>query len=233
MKLVTWSDGIGSRAGLLIEDFVADVACAYDAMKSADNTLCGLGYLPTSVLEILRLEESGINELRALHEWCTSQMSGRETPMPWVIPSNAILLAPVPHPTSMRDGYAFRQHVESARRNRGLEMIPEWYEAPIFYYSNHLSFRGPFDDIAYPKDSQELDLELEIACVIGREIRNANLEEARAAIFGYSLVNDWTARDFQRFEMKVNMGPTKGKDFATSFGSYIICLLYTSPSPRD
>jgi len=125
-------------------------------------------------------------------------------------------------PLMFRDFYCFEEHVKNARKGRGLEMIPEWYEAPIFYYSNHLSFRGPFDDIAYPKDSQELDLELEIACVIGREIRNANLEEARAAIFGYSLVNDWTARDFQRFEMKVNMGPTKGKDFATSFGSYII-----------
>lgn len=125
-------------------------------------------------------------------------------------------------PLMFRDFYCFEEHVKNARKGRGLDMIPEWYEAPIFYYSNHLSFRGPFESVPYPKDSQELDLELELAAVIGKEIRNASLEQAREAIFGYSLVNDWTARDFQRFEMKVNMGPTKGKDFATTFGSYII-----------
>ncbi len=125
-------------------------------------------------------------------------------------------------PVMFRDFYCFEEHVKNARKGRGLEMIPEWYEAPIFYYSNHLSFRGPFEDVAYPRDCQELDLELEIAAVIGKEIRNATLEQAREAILGYSLVNDWTARDFQRFEMKVNMGPTKGKDFCTTFGSYIV-----------
>lgn len=125
-------------------------------------------------------------------------------------------------PVTFRDFYCFEEHVMTARKGRGLEMIPEWYQAPIFYYSNHLSFRGPFEDIPYPKDSNEVDCELEIACVIGKEVRNADLEEARKAILGYALINDWTARDFQRFEMKVNMGPTKGKDFATSFGSYIV-----------
>lgn len=125
-------------------------------------------------------------------------------------------------PVMFRDFYCFEEHVKNARKGRGAEMLPEWYEAPVFYYSNHLSFRGPFEDVAHPRDSKELDLELEIAAVVGREIRNASLDEARAAIFGYSLVNDWTARDFQRFEMKINMGPTKGKDFCTTFGSYII-----------
>lgn len=125
-------------------------------------------------------------------------------------------------PLLFRDFYCFEEHVMTARKGRGLEMIPEWYQAPIFYYSNPLSFQGPFEKVAYPKDSEEVDLELEIACVIGKQIRNASLEEAREAIFGYCLLNDWTARDFQRFEMKVNMGPTKGKDFSTTFGSFIV-----------
>ena len=125
-------------------------------------------------------------------------------------------------PVMFRDFYCFEEHVKNARKGRGADMIPEWYEAPIFYYSNHLSFRGPFEEIPFPQGSEEMDLELEIAAVVGRELRNASLEEAREAIFGYTLVNDWTARDFQRFEMKINMGPTKGKDFATSFGSFII-----------
>jgi 2-keto-4-pentenoate hydratase/2-oxohepta-3-ene-1,7-dioic acid hydratase in catechol pathway len=125
-------------------------------------------------------------------------------------------------PVMFRDFYCFEEHVKNARKGRGADMLPEWYEAPIFYYSNHLSFRGPFEEIPFPQGSEEMDLELEIAAVVGRELRNASLEEAREAIFGYTLVNDWTARDFQRFEMKINMGPTKGKDFATSFGSFII-----------
>ncbi|MBN8555572.1 MAG: fumarylacetoacetate hydrolase family protein [Deltaproteobacteria bacterium] len=125
-------------------------------------------------------------------------------------------------PVTFRDFYCFEEHVMAARKGRGLEMIPEWYQAPIFYYSNHLSFRGPNEVVAYPKDSTQMDCELELACVIGKEIRNATLEQARAAIFGYSILNDWTARDFQAFEMKINMGPTKGKDFCTTFGSQIV-----------
>jgi len=125
-------------------------------------------------------------------------------------------------PTTFRDFYCFEEHVQNARKNRGADMIPEWYEAPVFYYSNPLSFRGPSEAVAYPADSKAMDVELEIACVIGKTIRNANLQQAREAILGYSVLNDWTARDFQAWEMKMNMGPTKGKDFCTSFGSYII-----------
>jgi 2-keto-4-pentenoate hydratase/2-oxohepta-3-ene-1,7-dioic acid hydratase in catechol pathway len=125
-------------------------------------------------------------------------------------------------PVLFRDFYCFEEHVMAARKGRGLEMIPEWYQAPIFYYSNPISFQGPFEVVPYPKDSEEVDLELEIAAIVGKEIRNATVEQARAAIFGYCLLNDWTARDFQRFEMKVNMGPTKGKDFSTTFGSFVI-----------
>lgn len=125
-------------------------------------------------------------------------------------------------PLAFRDFYCFEEHVKTARKGRGLEMIPAWYEAPIFYYSNHLSFKGPFDKIALPRDCQEMDCELEFACVIGKEIKNATLEEASSAILGYGLVNDWTARDFQRWEMPMNMGPAKGKDFATSFSSFIV-----------
>jgi 2-keto-4-pentenoate hydratase/2-oxohepta-3-ene-1,7-dioic acid hydratase in catechol pathway len=125
-------------------------------------------------------------------------------------------------PLAFRDFYCFEEHVMTARKGRGLEMIPAWYEAPVFYYSNHLSFKGPFETIALPRDCKEMDCELEFACVIGKEIRNATLEEASKAIFAYGLVNDWTARDFQRWEMPMNMGPAKGKDFATSFSSFLV-----------
>lgn len=125
-------------------------------------------------------------------------------------------------PLQFRDFYCFEEHVKNGRRSRGLEMIPEWYEIPVFYYSNHLSIQGPNVEVEFPGGSEKLDFELEIGCVIGSKIRNANVEQAQKAILGYCLVNDWTARDFQSQEMKLNMGPHKGKDFSTTFGPFIV-----------
>lgn len=125
-------------------------------------------------------------------------------------------------PLQFRDFYCFEEHVKNGRRSRGLEMLPEWYEFPVFYYSNHMSINGPNDDVEFPKSCTSLDFELEIGAVVSKRIKNATVEQARDAILGFCLVNDWTARDFQSAEMKLNMGPHKGKDFCTSFGPYII-----------
>ena len=132
------------------------------------------------------------------------------------------LKAPLPNPKSVRDFYAFEQHVKTARENRGLEMIPEWYEIPVFYFTNHLAIKGPEEEIRRPKACEWLDYELEIACVIGKEGRNIKAEDAEQHIFGFFIMNDWSARDLQRKEMAVGLGPAKGKDFATSFGPYLI-----------
>lgn len=132
------------------------------------------------------------------------------------------LNAPLPNPKSVRDFYAFEQHVKTARENRGLEMIPEWYEIPVFYFTNHLAIKGPEDEIRRPQACEWLDYELEIACVIGKEGRNIKAEDAEQHIFGFFIMNDWSARDLQRHEMKVGLGPAKGKDFATSFGPYLV-----------
>ncbi|WP_079508568.1 fumarylacetoacetate hydrolase family protein [Mesobacillus jeotgali] len=132
------------------------------------------------------------------------------------------LRAPVPNPKSVRDFYAFEQHVKTARENRGLEMIPEWYEIPVFYFTNHLAIKGPEDEIKRPQACEWLDYELEIACVIGKEGSNIEAENAEQYIFGFFIMNDWSARDLQRKEMKVGLGPAKGKDFATSFGPYLV-----------
>ncbi|MBT2636976.1 fumarylacetoacetate hydrolase family protein [Bacillus sp. ISL-39] len=132
------------------------------------------------------------------------------------------LNAPLPNPKSVRDFYAFEQHVKTARENRGLEMIPEWYEIPVFYFTNHLAIKGPEDEIRRPQECEWFDYELEIACVIGKEGRNIKAEDAEQHIFGFFIMNDWSARDLQRHEMKVGLGPAKGKDFATSFGPYLV-----------
>jgi len=132
------------------------------------------------------------------------------------------LLTPVPNPPTVRDFYAFEQHVATARAHRGLGMIPEWYEIPTFYFTNTSELYGPDEPVPYPHGCKELDIELEIACVIGRGGKDIQLEEAAACIAGYTIMNDWSARDFQRLDMKLNLGPGKGKDFATSFGPWLV-----------
>lgn len=132
------------------------------------------------------------------------------------------LMAPVPQPASLRDGYAFRQHVASARRNRGVEMIPEFDEYPIFYFSNHQAVQGPGEVWCMPDHFQQLDFELEWAAVIGKKGMNIKAEKADSYIAGYTIMNDMSARTLQMEEMKLNLGPAKGKDFSTVIGPYLI-----------
>jgi 2-keto-4-pentenoate hydratase/2-oxohepta-3-ene-1,7-dioic acid hydratase in catechol pathway len=130
----------------------------------------------------------------------------------------ATLLPPIPRPPSVRDFYAFEQHVKTARERRGLGMDPDWYELPVFYFSNPAAIVGPHDEVAVPPGSAELDFELEVAAVVGRGGSNLDPTSAEQHIAGYCVMNDWSARDLQRREMKLSMGPVKGKDFATTLG---------------
>ena len=126
------------------------------------------------------------------------------------------------HPTTLRDAYAFEQHVVTANRNRGRDVPEEWYQFPVFYFTNPNAVFGQEDVIPYPPYTQAMDYELEIAAVIGKGGRDIKPEDAPAHIFGYTIFNDWSARDIQRKEMIVGLGPAKGKDFASSFGPVIV-----------
>ena len=132
------------------------------------------------------------------------------------------LISPIPNPHSMRDAYAFRQHVEFSRKNRGLDMIPEYDKFPVYYYSNHSNIMGPGKINVMGKHSNKLDFELEIAIVIGKKGTNIKAQHADEHILGYMLMNDWSARAIQMEEMKLNLGPAKGKDFATSLGPFLV-----------
>ena len=132
------------------------------------------------------------------------------------------LLAPVPHPVSCRDAYAFRQHVLTARKNRGLEMIPEFDQFPVFYFTNHMAIAGPGDIECMPDHFERLDFELEVAIVIGKQGRNIMAEEADDYIAGYMIMNDLSARKLQNDEMLLNLGPAKGKDFCTIIGPWLV-----------
>ncbi|KEQ30052.1 fumarylacetoacetate hydrolase [Pedobacter antarcticus 4BY] len=132
------------------------------------------------------------------------------------------VIAPVPHPTSCRDGYAFRQHVAAARRNRKLDMIAEFDQYPIFYFTNHNAIQGPGEITCMPDHFQKLDFELEVAVVIGKKGRNITAAEADQYIAGYMIMNDMSARTLQMEEMLLNLGPAKGKDFSTVIGPWLV-----------
>ena len=136
----------------------------------------------------------------------------------------AYILAPVPHPTSCRDGYAFRQHVAAARRNRKVDMISEFDQYPIFYFTNHNSIQGPGDVYCMPDHFDKLDFELEAAIVIKRGCRNIKAADADDYIAGIMIMNDLSARTLQMEEMLLNLGPAKGKDFATAIGPMLVTL---------
>ena len=136
--------------------------------------------------------------------------------------SETNLLPPVTNPNTFRDFYAFEQHVKAARKLRGLEMHPDWYKIPIFYFSNPTTLYGHGAIVPYPAGTEELDFELEFAIIIANGGRDIKKENADKMIAGYTILNDWSARDLQREEMQLNLGPAKGKDFANSFGPYMV-----------
>ena len=209
MKLVTFvrpgGDPAGAPGVVLAGAGVIDLGRASELFR-------GL-----SMLDVVRRHEELLPEARVLAAGDFSLPTGsllRE--------DEVRLLAPLPRPVSVRDGYAFRQHVETARRNRGLPMIPEFDEFPVFYFTNALAVIGPGELRVGRRRLEKLDFELECFAVIGRTVTNPTLEEADDAILGYGVMNDLSARALQMEEMKLNLGPAKGKDFATAIGPWLV-----------
>lgn len=140
----------------------------------------------------------------------------------------------IPPVTSIRDFYAFEQHVKTCRAHRGLEMAPEWYRIPVFYFSNPSSVLKDGDHVFAPFGSSELDFELEIACIIGKDARDLPADDrAMQCVAGFTIFNDWSARDLQRAEMSVGLGPSKGKDFASSLGPELVTFEDLKDCYRD
>ena len=129
---------------------------------------------------------------------------------------------PILAPPSLRDFYAFEQHVGTMWKRRDMEIPEAWYRLPIFYFSNVSEIRGPGDPVWAPRGSQELDYELEVAALIDTPVRDLDASRGEEAIGGYLVLNDWSARDLQREETTVRLGPAKGKDFASSIGPWLV-----------
>ena len=138
------------------------------------------------------------------------------------VPLSAVWLRPPVEAPSVRDFVAFEEHVEGMAAGGGGSVPTEWYQAPTFYFTNPYALIGAHDDVAVPPGCQQLDYELEVAAVVGRNGTSLSSEQAREHIFGYTVLNDWSARDLQRREMGVHLGPAKGKDFATTLGPWLV-----------
>lgn len=206
MKLVTYSKQGTEQLALLIEGKL------YDTNKINHQ-------LPNNMAALLQ----GWEVLSAIARNAEADIkSGKITIEADAIYDTATLLSPVPHPTSCRDGYAFRQHVAAARRNRKVDMIAEFDEYPIFYFTNHNAIQGPGEISCMPDHFQKLDFELEAAIVIGKKGRNITAAEADEYIAGYMIMNDMSARTLQMEEMLLNLGPAKGKDFSTVIGPMLV-----------
>lgn len=195
------------RLGFLFDQKVFDLQDASQAMKLT---------VPSTMQNFLRESEANLILARKIENAVKENEVSVE---PAIIKK---MLAPVPHPNSCRDAYAFRNHVAAMRRNRGVEMIPEFDQFPVFYFTNHNSVVGEGDIMVQEDHLHRLDFELESAIVIGKSGKNVGVKNADKYIFGYTIMNDMSARHLQMEEMKLNLGPAKGKDFATVIGPMLV-----------
>lgn len=207
MKLVTFLRDTQPRVGAIRSNRVIDLQGAAALMGRV---------LPSTMIELLSMGPSAMETAAEVVE-----RTDLEAPCCSAL-ERVRLLAPVPRPTSLRDGYAFRQHVETARRNRGVPMIPEFDQFPVFYFSNHNAVIGPGPVPVRKLALERLDFELECAIVIGRGGRDIPAERADEHVAGYMVMNDLSARALQMEEMKLSLGPAKGKDFATTIGPWLV-----------
>lgn len=209
MRLVTYSHrdfALNPRLGVLREDRVIDAQTLL-----ADERVLSMQALLDS--EGAMVEAIGAALARLTPD---TPLAGLAWPL-----AEATLYAPLPRPRGLRDFYAFEQHVATAYQKRGRDVPPAWRQIPVFYFSHAGGVYGPDAEIPTPRGSHALDFELEYAVVIGKAGRDIPTAEAHAHIAGFTIMNDWSARDLQRQEMTVGLGPAKGKDFATSLGPWL------------
>ncbi len=208
MKLVSFLNKKEERLGILFNDEV------YDLQKAASSIKIKL---PSTMKKFLEGEDESMKLAKKVFE--VIKKGKVKIGLNY---SSVNLLSPVPNPTSLRDGYAFRQHVFTARRNRGVEMIPEFDQFPIFYFGNHNAVFGPGNVKVEDDHLKGCDFELECAIVIGKKGKNIPSSKGDEYIAGYIIMNDLSARVLQMEEMKLSLGPAKGKDFATTLGPYLV-----------
>jgi fumarylacetoacetate (FAA) hydrolase len=203
MKLVTYNNQGNNSLGLIVNNKIYN-------LQSLDKSL------PNDMLSFLQQGKEAMDKAK------NAEASIKTGTAHGVAFDEQSVLSPITNPTSCRDAYAFRQHVSTARRNRGVDMIPEFDQFPIWYFTNHNAVQGPGVIDCMPDHFHKLDFELEVAIIVGKKGRNIKAAEADEYIAGYLIMNDMSARLLQMEEMKLNLGPAKGKDFSTAVGPYLV-----------
>jgi 2-keto-4-pentenoate hydratase/2-oxohepta-3-ene-1,7-dioic acid hydratase in catechol pathway len=236
MKLCTFEVktalGKHQRLGAVIDQGIIDLnsACAWHLYSKGEAQPYRLAnaLLPSEMLPFLQGEVTTMTFAKTTIEHIQQILASGKTPIGMneetllFQHNNVRLKAPLPRPTSMRDFYAFEQHVKKGFEKRGEPMPQEWYEMPVYYKGAHWSIIGPEDQVYWPSFTEKFDYELELAIIIGKQGKNIPEDKARDYIAGFTIMNDFSARDIQRKEMKVRLGPAKGKDFATAIGPVLV-----------
>jgi 2-keto-4-pentenoate hydratase/2-oxohepta-3-ene-1,7-dioic acid hydratase in catechol pathway len=228
MKLVTYSDHktpLRTRPALLWGEWILDINNLPQLSSPLNirlpRPIQKLSRDASSILDLLVSGPKVLDELQKLSWRIFNRIDPAKNPRTLKKLRDVRIRTPI-HPPVLRDFYAFEDHVKAARARRGLQMPPEWYEFPAFYYSNPTMVYGPDDEVPHPSYTGKLDFELEVACVLGKGGINIREEDAETYIAGYTIMNDWSARDIQEREMKIGLGPAKAKDFATSLGPWLV-----------
>ena len=226
MKFVTYTldGGAQPRFGFKKDEYIIDVirAAIWSNETNGDSRFLEIPSTLKHALENWDTNFEKLKELDAsLPNMNIQSHAGGGKPIA-ILEEEVQLLSPIPNPQSFRDFYAFEQHVRAARKLRGVDMHPDWFKIAIFYFSNPAALYGHGEEIPYPRGTNELDYELEFAIIIANGGSNIAQEDADQYIAGYTVCNDWSARDLQREEMAMSLGPAKGKDFASSFGPYMV-----------
>lgn len=211
MRLCTYDTGNGPRAGVVVDERVLDVA-----------TLLGV---PAGLRDVRALLELPNDPLRRLRSALTSASATQGMRL-----ASVQLRAPILQPPTVRDFMVYEGHANAGGTR---ELSDAWYRLPIFYFSNPLCIFGPDEPVPYPSASDQLDYELELAAVIGREGTNVAEKDALSYIAGFTIFNDWSCRDLQRDEMQARLGPAKGKDAASSLGPWVVTTDELAPYIRD
>ncbi|HXH08877.1 MAG TPA: fumarylacetoacetate hydrolase family protein [Alphaproteobacteria bacterium] len=211
MRLCTYDTGNGPRAGVIVDERVLDVA-----------TLLGVSGGLRDVRALLELPN---DPLKRLQSALTSASATQGLRL-----ASVRLRAPILQPPTVRDFMVYEGHANAGGTR---ELSDAWYRLPIFYFSNPLCIFGPDEPVPYPSASDQLDYELELAAVIGREGTNIAEKDALSYIAGFTIFNDWSCRDLQRDEMQARLGPAKGKDAASSLGPWVVTTDELAPYIRD
>jgi 2-keto-4-pentenoate hydratase/2-oxohepta-3-ene-1,7-dioic acid hydratase in catechol pathway len=222
--------GKHQRLGAVRAEGIVDLnfACAWHLAKGGESCpqTVADAVLPPSMLQFLWGGEASrayaLRTLEALEAQVKDHPQGLNEETLVYSPNQVRLLAPLPNPASLRDFFAFEDHVKMGFEKRGEPMPQEWYEIPVYYKSGHQSIIGSDQDVLWPSFTEKFDYELELAAIIGRKGRNIPAEKASDYIAGYTVMNDFSARDIQRKEMKVRLGPAKGKDWCTALGPVLV-----------